>query len=75
VTSVKAAIIRKRRNNIVAIDFNAKTQTLLGCRGHDNTWELRISRASAYKEPLTRFETNLRRREDSVIIYLYLTNC
>jgi hypothetical protein len=35
-TSVEAAIIRKRRNNVVATDFDAETQTLLGCGGHNN---------------------------------------
>jgi hypothetical protein len=36
-------IIGNRGNSVVATDFDAETQTLLGCGGHDNAMGTLIS--------------------------------
>jgi hypothetical protein len=36
ITTIKVAIIKEGRNVIIVIDFNTRTQTLLGYRRHNN---------------------------------------
>lgn len=67
----KATITRDRSDGVVSTNFDAQAKSLLGCGRHGAATGPKVVAGYAYKEQLTRFETNLKGKGASVTIYLY----